>query len=190
MSDLSNPAPQPFNNFNTDDAVARMYGDAHANEPKAADPVLDSDASKLLWPDFAEQEQQRIQPPVEDSKPESPDNQGDDGETPDIRSTFDQHATALGIDSTNAEKLFSTMAPVVEARQKEAVEAQIDAWTSETEDHFGDGLDEAMSYARHALESHDGGSELMAFLDKAGLSSNKHVVTFLNAVGRSKRGGR
>ena len=189
MSDINPAAPQPFD---TGAAARALYGDNPVEElPQLIDES--EHPGNKLWakdvdPGAAKQPPQQPPATPETPAPVEPQQPSEDFHVPeDLRTAFDSHTSELGIDGTSAEKLFTKMQPVIEAQQREAVEDQIDKWSDESHEHFGDGLNDALKYAGQALHAHEGGKELEAFLDKSGLSANKTVLLFLNSVAKRQR---
>lgn len=100
---------------------------------------------------------------------------------------FAEIAKELNLTQDAAQKLLDKMAPSIQARQMQQVEAIRNEWAeaSQTDKEFGgDKLNENLAVAKKALDSF-GTPELRALLNESGLGNNPEVIRFMFRAGKA-----
>lgn len=106
---------------------------------------------------------------------------------PAVIDAFSAAAKAANLPQDAAQKILGEVAPVMAAKQREAVEAVRTQWADEAladKDFGGDKLPESLATAQRALKEF-GDESLTAFLDESGLGNHPGVIRMLWKVGNA-----
>lgn len=145
-------------------------------------------------------------PPAE-NPPEGDQNQGDAGEQApegapekyefeapegaefdgEVIGKFSEVAKELNLTQDAAQKILSSVAPVIQARQAEAIQEARSAWLSDAKadkEFGGDKLVENLSVAKKALDAF-GTPELRSLLDETGLGNHPELIRVLYRAGKA-----
>ena len=121
--------------------------------------------------------------------PEKYDFKFEEGKTVDagILDVYSEVAKELNLTQDAAQKMLSKLAPVIEGKQLQQIEAVKNEWTqaSVTDKEFGgDKLQENLQVAEKAL-SEFGTDQLRALLKDSGLANNPEVIRFMYRAGKA-----
>lgn len=106
---------------------------------------------------------------------------------PELLNAYSEVAKELNLSQDAAQKMLSTLAPAIEARQMQQIEAVRAEWaeSSRTDKEFGgDGLDQNLAVAKKALDQF-GSPELRTLLNESGLGNNPEVIRFMFRAGKA-----
>ena len=100
---------------------------------------------------------------------------------------YSEVAKELNLSNDDAQKLLDKVAPVIQARQLERIEAVKTEWetASKSDKEFGgDKLNDSLGTAKKALDAF-GTPELKALLNESGLGNNPEVIRFMVRAGKA-----
>lgn len=100
---------------------------------------------------------------------------------------YSEVAKELNLSNDEAQKLLDKVAPVIQARQLERIEAVKTEWetASKSDKEFGgDKLNDSLGTAKKALDAF-GTPELKALLNESGLGNNPEVIRFMVRAGKA-----
>lgn len=100
---------------------------------------------------------------------------------------FSEIAKELNLSQEAAQKLLDKMAPSIEARQVQQLEAIRNEWAdaAQVDKEFGgEKLNENLAVAKKALDAF-GSPELRALLNESGLGNNPEVIRFMYRAGKA-----
>lgn len=125
----------------------------------------------------------------EDGAPEKYDFKAPEGQRFDdsVLGAFSEVAKELNLSQSAAQKMLDKVAPVIQARQLEQIEAVRTAWaeSAKTDKEFGgDKLNESLSVAKKALDQF-GSPELKKLLNESGLGNNPEVIRVFYRAGKA-----
>lgn len=155
----------------------------------AAEAPTGGDAAAAQQQPAAEQNQQAAEPAAAVGAPEVYDFKAAEGKEFDsnVISAFSDAARELNLTQEAAQKMLDKMAPALEARQTEQVEAVRNAWaeSSKADKEFGgEKISENMGIAQKALEKF-GTQELRTLLEESGLGNHPEVIRFMFRAGKA-----
>lgn len=121
--------------------------------------------------------------------PEQYEFKAEDGKSFDeaVLGAYSEVAKELNLSQDAAQKLLDKVAPVIQARQQEQIEAVRTQWeaASKSDKEFGgDKLPENLGVAKKALDAF-GSPELKALLMESGLGNNPEVIRFMFRAGKA-----
>ena len=105
---------------------------------------------------------------------------------PAVLEAYSEVAKELNLSNEDAQKLLDKVAPVMQARQAEQIEAVKEGWAeaARTDKEFGgEKLDQNLAVAKKALDAF-GSPELKALLNESGLGNNPEVIRFMYRAGK------
>lgn len=106
---------------------------------------------------------------------------------PSVISAYSEVAKELNLSQEAAQKVLDKMAPALQARQSEQIEAIKNEWADLArgdKEFGGDKLNENLGIARKALDQF-GSPELRTLLNESGLGNHPEVVRFFFRAGRA-----
>lgn len=104
-----------------------------------------------------------------------------------ILDAYSEVAKELNMSQEDAQKVLDKVAPVMQARQQEQIEAIREQWADATrsdKEIGGDKLDTSLATAKKALDAF-GSPELKSLLNEAGLGNNPEVIRFMYRAGKA-----
>lgn len=121
--------------------------------------------------------------------PEKYDFKFDEGKTVDagILDVYSEVAKELNLTQDAAQKMLSKLAPVIEGKQLQQIEAVKNEWTQASvadKEFGGDKLQENLQVAEKALSTF-GTDQLRALLKDSGLANNPEVIRFMYRTGKA-----
>lgn len=105
----------------------------------------------------------------------------------DILGQFSDVAKELNLSQEAAQKVLDKMAPAIESRQAEQLQAVREQWAAEAKadaEYGGDKLDENLSAAKRALDAY-ATPELRTLLNDSGLGNHPEVIRFMVRAGKA-----
>ena len=106
---------------------------------------------------------------------------------PEVISAYKEVAKELNLSQDKAQQFLDKMAPVIDARNQQRVEALKESWSeaSKADKQFGgDNLDANLATAKKALDSF-GTPELKSMLQETGLGNHPEVIRLLYQAGKA-----
>ena len=185
MTEAANPtegdaSQAPGNNPATADA---LYGEGQqATEGQDQQPQDGADAGKTDG-------DQGDDKGKTEGAPEKYEFKAQDGQEFDagVLDAFTEVAKELNLSQEAAQKVLDKVAPVIQARQTEQVEAIRNEWTEQSKadkEFGGEKLSENLSIAKKALDNF-GSPELRALLNESGLGNHPEVIRFMFKAGKA-----
>lgn len=115
--------------------------------------------------------------------------QAPEGQTFDnaVLDAYSEVARELNLSQDDAQKLLDKVAPVMQARQQEQIEAVRNEWSelSKTDKEFGgENLNANLAVAKKALDAF-ASPELKTLLNEAGLGNHPEIIRFMYRAGKN-----
>lgn len=168
------------------DGQDNQTADATQAEPTNEDVQKPDGATE---PEKADGKPEAEQDNPEDGAPEQYEFKAPEGQKFDdaVLGAFSEVAKELNLSQSAAQKVLDKVAPVIQARQLEQIEAVRTAWaeSAKTDKEFGgDKLNESLSVAKKALDQF-GSPELKKLLNESGLGNNPEVIRAFYRAGKA-----